>query len=619
MLRVGSLVDGKYRILNEIGRGGMSVVYLALNERMNKTWAIKELRRDGIENYQVVRQGLIVETDLLKKLDNPHLPRIIDVIDQEDSFLIVMDYIEGRTLKDKLDEEGAQGQEEVIGWGRQLCEVLCYLHACNPPIIYRDLKPSNIMLKPDGSLVLIDFGTAREYKRHSREDTTCLGTRGYAAPEQYGGQGQTDARTDIYCLGATLYHLLTGHNPGEPPYELYPIRYWDQTLSVGMENIIRKCTQQNPEDRYGSCEELQYALEAPYREDGGYRRRQKARLAGFLAAAVMAAGFGIAAGIFAGLKSAALHSGYQACMAAARNATGKEEEIENYCNAIRLDPGDNEAWLGLLQEAFLDDGCFTAEESELLRAVMIECGKTGITNEAALMKNTEDYAVFSYEAGIAYYYYYETDGKKNAKSYFTEAMNASSLSSAQTERARILCTISDYYARIGIADATGDATITYRDYWNDLVEVSGGNLVEADNARTALIMYGELVSQIISRATEFREDGVTQQEMESLLEHIRTHLETDFQGIRVSEKELLREEIETLECQLLSAERILKAAFSQEEDIEKVVKPVAEEAAEKDMEEVTEEAAGEVIEEALEEVPEKAAEYVIETGVMENR
>lgn len=105
------------------------------------------------------------------------------------------------------------------------------------------MKPSNVMLKPDGNVMLIDFGTAREFKSTSVADTTCLGTQGYAAPEQFGGHGQTDARTDIYCLGATMYHLITGHNPALPPYEMYPIRQWNPMLSSGLEEIILKCTQ----------------------------------------------------------------------------------------------------------------------------------------------------------------------------------------------------------------------------------------------------------------------------------------------------------------------------------------------------------------------------------------
>ena len=164
MLEIGSLVDGKYKILSKVGQGGMSVVYLALNEKANAQWAVKEVRKDGIKDFEVVKQGLVAETDILKKLSHPSLPRIIDVIDNEDSFIIIMDYIQGNSLNTALDEFGAQPQDNVIEWAKQLTDVLGYLHSRTPPIIYRDMKPANIMLKPDGNVTLIDFGTARTFK-----------------------------------------------------------------------------------------------------------------------------------------------------------------------------------------------------------------------------------------------------------------------------------------------------------------------------------------------------------------------------------------------------------------------------------------------------------------------
>ena len=129
MLQIGSLVDNKYKILSEVGHGGMSVVYLAINERANKTWAVKEVRKDGVCDFEAVKQGLIVETDMLKRLNHEHLPSIIDVIDTQDSFLIVMDYIEGKDLQKVLKNAGAQPQDLVVNWGIQLCDVLGYLHS----------------------------------------------------------------------------------------------------------------------------------------------------------------------------------------------------------------------------------------------------------------------------------------------------------------------------------------------------------------------------------------------------------------------------------------------------------------------------------------------------------
>ena len=122
MLEIGSLVDGKYKILNKVGQGGMSVVYMAINEKANKTWAVKEVRKDGVLNFESVKQGLVAETNILKKLSHPNLPSIIDVIDTEDSFIIIMDYVQGNSLNKALEEYGAQPQEYVIEWAKQLCD-----------------------------------------------------------------------------------------------------------------------------------------------------------------------------------------------------------------------------------------------------------------------------------------------------------------------------------------------------------------------------------------------------------------------------------------------------------------------------------------------------------------
>ena len=219
MLEIGTLLNGTYKILSVVGRGGMSVVYLAINERANKTWAVKEVRKDGVSDFEVVKQGLIVETEMLKQFNHPHLPSIVDVIDTEDSFIIVMDYIQGKSLEEIITKSGnaPQKKEDVMEWAKQLCDVLGYLHSREKPIIYRDMKPANVMLRPDGNVMLIDFGTAREFKSRSVADTVCLGTRGYAAPEQYSAAEFSGRYTDVYALAAVTYRLVTGQVPVAAP------------------------------------------------------------------------------------------------------------------------------------------------------------------------------------------------------------------------------------------------------------------------------------------------------------------------------------------------------------------------------------------------------------------
>ena len=287
MLEIGSIVDNKYRILDVIGEGGMSVVYLARNESTNITWAIKEIKKVGEADIEVQRNSLIAEIDMLKKLKNEYLPKIIDVINDDDSILIVMEYIEGNDLDDKLEKEGALPQEDVIKWARQLCNVLNYLHHRKPPIIYRDMKPGNIMLKPDNNISVIDFGTAREVEVKNVKNTKSLGTEGYAAPEQYGENAYADERTDIYNFGATIFHLITGEYPD--PFRIFehPIREYNPTLSLGIEEIIIKCTQLDPNNRYQNCDELQYDLENYDIIDTQTISKNKSRIAKFISSVII--------------------------------------------------------------------------------------------------------------------------------------------------------------------------------------------------------------------------------------------------------------------------------------------------------------------------------------------
>ena len=251
-------MDGKYKIIAEIGRGGMSTVWLANHERLNMTVAIKEYLKAGMSYRVVLRR----EVDILKNLAHPGLPNIIDLIETHEMLLLVMTYIEGETLDQLLKRQGAQPQDRVIDWGKQLCSILGYLHSRTPSIIYADLKPSNIILRPDGQLVLVDFGTALNYKL----DEPLALTFGYAAPELHNTTNQIDVRADIYSIGVMLYQLVTGETP--PKSHVYKhIRQSDSSLSVGLEQIIETCTQRNPDQRFQSVYELEHALDALYQID----------------------------------------------------------------------------------------------------------------------------------------------------------------------------------------------------------------------------------------------------------------------------------------------------------------------------------------------------------------
>lgn len=463
MLEIGSLVDGKYKILNKVGQGGMSVVYLAMNEKANKQWAVKEVRKDGIRDFEVVKQGLVAETDILKKLNHPNLPSIIDVIDTDESFIIIMDYIQGNSLNKALDEFGAQPQENVIAWAKQLCDVLGYLHSRTPAIIYRDMKPANVMLKPDGNVTLIDFGTAREYKEKNLADTTCLGTVGYAAPEQFGGMGQTDARTDIYCLGATLYHLVTGMNPCEPPYEIKPIRQINPSLSAGLERIILKCTQRDPNDRYQSAAELMYDLEHYKEDDDDFKNKQKKKLATFISTVSLAVLFG-AVSVWGYVSAENKKSeNYDHILL-------KAKSVNEYYEAMRTDPTRTEAYLQF-NEFLTEDYDMSRSEQQSLQQLLAGLDQTGATGfietvdvmDSLRQANPEGYSEVCFEFGWSILSYYN-DAASDRDRYAGAAKWFQSVRDNGTEDgdiAAIFCDISDCTNKIN--QLRGSKVIQTRD------------------------------------------------------------------------------------------------------------------------------------------------------------
>lgn len=541
MLGVGSVVDGKYKILSEIGHGGMSVVYMAINEKANKTWAIKEVRKDGVMDFEAVKQGLIVETELLKKLKHPNLPSIVDVIEDEHTFLIVMDYIEGNPLSKALEEFGAQPQEYVIEWARQLCDVLGYLHSRTPSIIYRDMKPSNIMLKPNGNLTLIDFGTAREFKEKNLADTTCLGTVGYAAPEQFGGMGQTDARTDIYCLGATLYHLVTGYNPSEPPYEIKPIRDINPNLSSGLERILLKCVQRNPQDRYQSCAELMYALEHYEEIDDRYRKKQKRKLGGFLTAAVLTVVFGVSGIVLNQAAKSKATDNYDSILEEAAKTADYSQKVKLYgdCIAIPGKAGEKEAYLGLIQAFKENDSIFSVEEQDMLvRQIK--------NHRSQLLEYPERYVEICFETGKLFWYYYDYgDGSdnqvtkmKSAVEWFDDVLNYAPEDYTERGMARVYRDIGIFYRDISINTVEASDKGVYLPFFErlkELVDTVSANENESEIVK--LELYELTRSSLQQYATKLKADGLTREDLLALYEKVEASVkEVDATTDKTNEK-----------------------------------------------------------------------------------
>ncbi|GAC1356403.1 MAG: protein kinase [Herpetosiphon sp.] len=268
-LTPGTVVIGtkaQYEVSATIGRGGMGVVYKARRRSDGGAVALKEMRPASnvpSESPDENRRLFAQEAELLLRLAHQNIVGAYEVFDWDGRPYVAMELVTGETLEKKLREANSPAfEKDALVWGAQMARVLDYLHTQQPPIIYRDLKPANVMLAPNGVIKFIDFGVARIFKDRKAKDTVAIGTYGYAPPEQY-GKGQTDARSDIYTLGATLYHLLTNLGP-IPLHTPEPgsIRKFNPSVQASTEQVIIKAMQQNRDLRWRSAGEMAQALEA---------------------------------------------------------------------------------------------------------------------------------------------------------------------------------------------------------------------------------------------------------------------------------------------------------------------------------------------------------------------
>ncbi len=228
----GFIYRDRYRILRKLGEGGSSRVYMAQDMKNGEPVTVKCIKRGKCEDEAA-------EENILQNLDNPAIPKPVAIYDD----CIVLEYVPGNSLEKYMRHKRKLAEREVIRIAVEILDILQYLHGLEHPVIYRDLKPANIMIRPDGHVSLIDFGAARYYEEGEVSDTTNLGTNGFAAPEQYGSLGQTDPRTDIYCLGRTILQMVGGK------------------CSPELMRIVEKCTKPDRDERFDSCSEITKQLQ----------------------------------------------------------------------------------------------------------------------------------------------------------------------------------------------------------------------------------------------------------------------------------------------------------------------------------------------------------------------
>lgn len=268
LLPANQLLHRQYLVTRKIAQGGQSAVYLALDTlRGNQQRAIKEMSESNLSPNERDKaiSDFMREANMLMNLDHPALAKVYETFVEGQRHFLVMEYVQGHNLEDELIETGRPLEwERVVTWGIMLCDVLHYLHTNQPPIIYRDLKPANVMLCADQSIKLVDFGIARWLHPSRARDTAQLGTDGYAPLEQYSARSET--RSDLYALGASLYHLLTGRVPEAAPMRiagtpLTPIRAINPTVPEAVERIAHQALSLKAGDRFADAAQMRAALE----------------------------------------------------------------------------------------------------------------------------------------------------------------------------------------------------------------------------------------------------------------------------------------------------------------------------------------------------------------------
>ena len=521
-----------FDVIRELGRGGSSIVYLVKHRETGERYAMKSVKTAGgsvphpgaptpEHNAGGPAPHLAAEARTLECLgknsagdtggggdgrgEHPGIPAYFgEVCDENGGFAgFLMEYVEGDSLQEKLDAGRIFTVREAAEAGLALCGILEQLHKRDPPLIYRDLKPANILTGEDGRIVLVDYGAVRAYKAGAGRDTHRLGTEGYAAPEQYGGWEQSDARTDIYGIGAVLHHMLTGLSPIEtglgPLEEFVPCR---RRQYAEMGKILRRCCHASQSMRFSSCRELEKALR------GVCRICEREKMQGsepiwrrFVLLASASLVFLICSGMLWASADGAAEAGYRQLIREAQGTEGLQEKKEAYCRAIPARPKDPAAFLSFLGE-IAEDFVITEEERAALEDASFRDGAL----EKMRRASPSDYAGLELQIGKALFSCY-SGGTDAARRAFRNAAAAAGPHRGMGQTAEAMCVI----CRDGWSAEKAEALRQMEKRAAAEAMEDGDGLFAAAVCRTAA---GDLAFS----AGLYREAGIGEAQMEEVIE-----------------------------------------------------------------------------------------------------
>lgn len=494
-----------------LGTGGEGEVYL-----------VKHLLTEQLRAAKLLGTGIhgehLHELDMMKRLNHPSLPQIIDLLEEKHGIWLIMEYIKGRPLPAKSWK--TVQAEQFYSIAGQLAEVLVYLHTRDTPILHLDIKPSNILICPNGRVVLIDFGTAIECREKGGQNHP-FGTKGFAAPEQQQEYETADIRSDIYGFGAVMYYYFFGIPPDQEKEKINAggrNALWKKSA----QKMIYRCLKVSKEERFPDSLCLQREIK---RQERTFLRRRKGKKC-------------LEACLLLGLVVVFLLN----CWSVEENIVQKEQKnqyemllrdseklgFEQACQcyeaALRIKPSDFQ-WIFHLIDRISEDDLFEASEevwwNRLIFTTVTEDGKT---IKELLEEQKETYGLLAYKAGMLYWYYYqETGGKYAAYKWFCEALDyAEEETASWYDFVRIHAKIGEYYGKIGKAETETENKRFVQQYWLDLTEIWKMDDLESEPVFVRLQVAHELLSCLLMHGSKLAEAGIKEQELYELTASIQT-------------------------------------------------------------------------------------------------
>lgn len=515
-------IDENYQIIRRLGHGGDGTVYLVRHRPTDQFRAAKVLQTDIPERRRH-------ELNMMKTLRHPSLPQIFDVLESQGTVWLIMEYINGRSLSE-IDREEITA-ELFFRIAGQLAEVLVYLHTRKMPVLHLDIKPTNVLLRKNEDLVLIDFG-ASVLTDQSESITSCYGTPGYAAPEQKCPNMNLDERADIYGFGAVLYYCLYGTAPGvmmqqqQKAGDFAQNKIWKRQV----DHLLARCLQENREKRFSNSVLLYRSVRKAERKY--YLKKQAKKMSAaalFLLFAIVFAADHLGLSN-SGQEITEVKTEYERLLQEAESL-GFVQAFSCYEKAAILYPEDS-MWCSHLLGRIEEDYSFSLEEEDVLKKLIFAIPSGGEqTTEKLLEQHPEEYGALAYRIGLAYWYFYEGSGGKSAAfRWFQRAVDsveAEQYRPLWLESAHIHVKIAAYYEKLGKQDPNGEQNAGITVYWEDLIQLWELDSLKQESIGIRRQIAKEILSCVILYAYELKNCGNGFGRFQDILESLKYFIEIE--------------------------------------------------------------------------------------------